>query len=672
MNIKRGGRKYFIRFENGAPVDHIKDIGEAGNETGTEITFMPSLKVFSHIDFNKSILESRLREKAFLNPRVKIDFYFSSDDYNISFDYDKGVCEFVEYLDKLQEPSHDVIYINGDINSIAFELAMRWNTGYHENVICFTNNIKQADGGTHLAGFRSAITKVVNSYAVNNDLIKKGKLVISGDDVREGLTAILSVKMPDPRFSSQTKDKLVSSEVRSVIDSCVNEKFGQFLEENPNVARIVIEKAVEGAKARAAARKARDLARRKSELEISNLPGKLSDCQEKDPALSELFIVEGASAGGSTKSGRERRYQAVLPLKGKILNIERSNFYKSLASAEVGTLISALGCGIGDTFDINKCRYHKIIIMSDADVDGSHIRTLLLTLFYRYMPNLIEKGYLYVAQPPLYKVKKGNSEVYLKNESEMLNYIFSNTIGDTSVTCSDGSIRTGNDMIELIKAIQSISNVIKTISNSLGKELAWAFIFAYKASYFERSQAKFILASREAATMMADGIMSIFNNINRKEVKWSYNISEDNTITITKNFKGVNEDYIIAEKLYSMPDVVSLKNIPANIINDLSGIITLTKKDESWHFNRPDRLLNKFMDIGQKGIVVSRFKGLGEMNAGQLWDTTLDPSTRTLLKVIVPDTVAANETFSLLMGNIVEPRRRFIQDNALNVAHLDI
>lgn len=669
LNIWRNGKEYYMRFHNGDSVAPLKVVGESKGKKGTQVTFHPSKATFTTTEFTFSTLEHRLRELAFLNSGVKIilkDLRNEEEPKEINLYYEGGVEAYAKYLDKSKNALHQTIVIDSpEVNGISVEVAMQWNDSYHENVLCFTNNIRQRDGGTHLAGFRAAITRVINNYASNNKLFKKEKIVLTGEDVREGLTCVLSVKVPDPKFSSQTKDKLVSSEVRPAVEAQVADKLGQWFEEKPADARIIIGKALEAAQAREAARKARELTRRKSALEVSNLPGKLADCQEKDPALSEIFIVEGNSAGGSAKSGRNRKYQAILPIRGKILNVERARFDKMLASTEIGTIITALGTGIGkEDFDDSKIRYHKIVIMADADVDGSHIRTLLLTFFFRHMPTLIEKGYLYIAQPPLYKVKKGSSEVYLKNEQALQSYILENVLGDAVLKSKAGD-RTGNDLADFITKLNKFNVLLNGISRLLPIELAeaCALVGAFDNAWIKNDK---------KAEKVAQNIVKLLQkNSDISDVTWSSEII-DGAIHLIKEMRGVKNTIVINETIVETPEATALNQLSKIIADDFSSTITLVKKEEQFKVNTPTDLIKLINEIGKKGLSVQRFKGLGEMNAEQLWETTLDPSNRTLLQVKIDQFEEADETFSTLMGNVVEPRRDFIQENALKVVNLDV
>jgi DNA gyrase subunit B len=669
LTIWRDGKEHQMRFANGDAVSSLKVTGDANGRKGTQVTFHPSKETFTTTEFSFSTVEHRLRELAFLNSGVKIvfkDLRDETDPKEIILYYEGGIEAYAKYLDKSKIAVHQTIVITApETNGITVEAAMQWNDSYHENVLCFTNNIRQRDGGTHLAGFRAAITRVINNYATDNKLFKKEKIVLSGEDVREGLTCVLSVKVPDPKFSSQTKDKLVSSEVRQVVESMVADRLGQWFEEKPTDARTIIGKALEAAQAREAARKARELTRRKSVLEVSNLPGKLADCQEKDPALSELFIVEGNSAGGSAKSGRNRKNQAILPIRGKILNVERARFDKMLASTEIGTIITALGAGIGkEDFDETKIRYHKIVIMADADVDGSHIRTLLLTFFFRHMPKLIEKGYLYIAQPPLYKVKKGSSEVYLKNEQALQNYILENVLGDAVLKSKAGD-RSGKDLADFVNKLNKFNTLISGISRIIPAHIAeiGALVGLFGEEWTKDDKSATKVAKALAAHLQKDS--------EDDDVTWSFEIVDGN-INVIKEIRGVRNTIFIAKTIVQAPEAFALRTIAPEIAEDFASPLTLVKKDEQHKTTSPISLLNLINELGKKGLSLQRFKGLGEMNAEQLWETTLDPSNRTLLQVRIDQFEDADETFSTLMGNVVEPRRDFIQQNALKVVNLDV
>jgi len=670
LTIWREGKEHNIRFEDGESTGPLKVIGDAGKIKGTQITFHASDKTFSNVlEYNFATLEQRLRELSFLNSGVKIILkdLRGEEPKEIVLLYAGGVEAYVKYLDRSKNPIHQTISLvaEDDKSGISLELSMHWNDSYHENVLCFTNNIRQRDGGTHLAGMKAALTRTINGYASNNKLFKKDKISLTGDDAREGLTAVLSVKVPDPKFSSQTKDKLVSSEVRTYVESCVNDKLAQWFEEKPNDAKIIVGKAVEAAQAREAAKKARELTRRKSVLEVSNLPGKLADCQEKDPALSEIYIVEGNSAGGSAKSGRNRKYQAILPIRGKILNVERARFDKMLSSTEIGTMITALGTGIGqEHFDPSKVRYHKIVIMADADVDGSHIRTLLLTFFYRHMPKLIEHGFLYIAQPPLYKVKKGQSEVYLKNEAALQNYIIDNALSNAVIKTKSGD-RSGTDLLDFVTKLNKFNSLVSSISRVMNPDIAenLALAGAFNKEWIEDAGKKKALVKN---------LEVIFAKSADEEVTWEVAINDEGDIEFSKSLRGVTTPYKVKRSYFDLPEADALATLTSEIKDDFAGDVKFVRNEDEKTAVKPVELMNLILESGKKGVTIQRFKGLGEMNAEQLWETTLDPSNRTLLQVRVDQADEADETFSTLMGNVVEPRREFIQDNALKVVNLDV
>jgi DNA gyrase subunit B len=670
LNIWRDGKEYQMRFIHGDAEAPLKMIGESKGKKGTQVTFHPSNKTFSNVlEFNYSTLEQRLRELSFLNSGVKIILrdLREEEPKEMILLYVGGVEAYVKFLDKSKNALHPTITLESadKTSGISMELAMQWNDSYHENVLCFTNNIRQRDGGTHLAGMKAALTRTINNYASESKLFKKEKIVLSGDDVREGLTAVLSVKVPDPKFSSQTKDKLVSSEVRTHVETWANDKLAQWFEERPSDARAIVGKAIEAAQAREAARKARELTRRKSALEISSLPGKLADCQEKDPALSEIFIVEGNSAGGSAKMGRNRKFQAILPIRGKILNVERARFDKMLSSTEIGTMITALGTGIGsEDFDPSKIRYHKIIIMADADVDGSHIRTLLLTFFFRHMPKLIEYGYLYIAQPPLYKIKKGSSEVYVKNEQALQNYIIQNATNNAILKSKAGD-RAGADLQDFVVKLTKFSHLISSLSRVIPVDISenLALARAFDKSWIEDSAKTKALIKK---------IEKVFGENADEQTTWSCVITDENDIELIRETRGVKTNFIVKKAHLELPEVAVLEQIAEQIGDDFVSALKFIRSEEEKSSNRPMELLNIILEAGKKGVSIQRFKGLGEMNAEQLWETTLDPSNRTLLQVKIDQFDEADQTFSILMGNVVEPRRDFIQENALKVINLDV
>lgn len=669
LTIWRDGKEHFIRFEHGNSIAPLKVVGDAGGKRGTKVTFLPSKETFSNIDFVYTTLEHRFRELSFLNSRVRINLsdLRSSEANTTEFYYEGGTAEFVKYLDRSKTAVHPVITITGEsTDGIGVDIAMEWNDSYHENMLCFTNNIRQRDGGTHLAGYRAALTRTINNYAVSSGLLKKEKVELQSDDMREGLTSVLSVKVPDPKFSSQTKDKLVSSEVRQAVESIMADKLAIWFEKNPNEAKNIVRKIVESAIAREAARKARDLTRRKNVLDISSLPGKLADCQEKDPALSEIFIVEGDSAGGSAKQGRDRKNQAVLPLRGKILNVERARFDKMLSSQEVGTLITALGTGIGrDDFNVEKVRYHKIIIMTDADVDGAHIRTLLLTFFYRQMPQLIEKGYLYIAQPPLYRIKRGNKAIYLKDNHALYEHLVSEALHDTVLVGASGTQRAGNDLLDIIEKCSEF--------NRLGKVLARRFPINVieAAALVNMLENGSVNINQEKADQLAQKLTEFDKNKFTETYAWSGKAETSDLIILEREVKGVTEKVNLDRNILSTPEFSEISKLGNELQEIFSGNVVLKHKDSDENITNPTSLLEKIMEIGKKGTSSQRFKGLGEMNPEQLWETTLDPQNRTLLQVKINDVDSAEEVFSTLMGSVVEPRRDFIQENALK-SNLDI
>ncbi|WP_375359490.1 DNA topoisomerase (ATP-hydrolyzing) subunit B [Candidatus Tisiphia endosymbiont of Neophilaenus lineatus] len=669
LRIWRDNKEYFIKFRDGAAETPLVLKGESVEKKGTEITFLPSITTFSSIEFTFATVEHRLRELAFLNSGVRIllkDHRFA-EQQEVEFCFTGGVDAYVKYIDKAKTSLHKCISLNtnNQATGITFELAMNWNDSYHENILCFTNNIRQRDGGTHLIAFKAALTRVITTYTENIGLNKKNKVNFTGDDTREGLSCILSVKVPDPKFSSQTKDKLVSSEVRPIVESAVYTKILEWFEEHPSDAKIIINKIIEAATAREAAKRARELTRRKSALEISNLPGKLADCQEKDPALSELFIVEGDSAGGTAKQGRDRKFQAILPLRGKILNVERARFDKMLNSEQVGTLITALGTAIGsEDFSLDKLRYHKIIIMTDADVDGSHIRTLLLTFFYRHMRQLIDKGYLYIAQPPLYKVKKGNNELYLKNEQALQEYLIKSTISDATIMLYNGAEIIGNDLEGVIKGIIRFTTLLDQVSKKFNRQIA------------ECLAIKGLLGNQifdENKTNEINQALNILNlgDITPDKTDWQFIVNANN-IEFFRFVRGVKESKILSKEQLESFEFIQLAKAFTPLVNLFIGQAKLLIKNQEYIITLASMLLNYILESGKKGIAIQRFKGLGEMNSDQLGETTLDPQKRTLLQVKVHEQDSAEMIFSTLMGDFVEPRRQFIQANALNVVNLDV
>ena len=684
LRIWRNGKEHTMRFAHGEAVAPLKVVADAplrdpanpdrGLLTGTEVTFLPSPETFSKTDFDFATLEHRLRELAFLNSGVRI---FLTDLRHgepvvVELHYQGGIEAFVKYLDRSKTALHSPpIAVSGEKDGITVEVAMEWTDSYHESQLCFTNNIPQRDGGTHLAGFRAALTRTINTYATESGIAKKEKVALSGDDMREGLTCVLSVKVPDPKFSSQTKDKLVSSEVRPVVENIVGEKLAEWFEEHPAEARKVVTKVVEAAAAREAARKARELTRRKGVLDIATLPGKLADCQERDPALSELFIVEGDSAGGSAKQGRNRANQAILPLKGKILNVERARFDKMLSSAEIGTLIAALGTGIGrEDFNIGKARYHKIIIMTDADVDGSHIRTLLLTFFFRQMPEIIEKGYLYIAQPPLYRAKRGQSEVYLKDERAMEEYLIDGGLADAIMVLGaqdgKGAQVGGADLRALTEQARAVRNLLVPLSRRVPMRVVEqaAIAGALNPALLTEDE-----AGRAMAATVAARLDALESDLERG---WTGEWHEGTGWVFRRTLRGVTETHWLDAAIIRSAEARKLNELSAALRDTYSTAATLSVKERATPISGPVALVNAVMDQGKKGISIQRYKGLGEMNPEQLWETTLDPEVRSLLQVKVAHGDDADEVFSTLMGDVVEPRREFIQTNALKVANLDV
>ncbi len=670
LKIRRGGRIHEMSFTHGVADGPLTVTGDCGSETGTEVTFLPSPETFTNIEFVYATLEHRLRELAFLNSGVRILLTDRrhSDVKQDEMMYDGGLEAFVSYLDRAKKPLvAKPVSIRGERDGITVEVAMWWNDSYHENVLCFTNNIPQRDGGTHLAGFRGALTRQVVSYAESSGILKKEKVSLTGDDCREGLTAVLSVKVPDPKFSSQTKDKLVSSEVRPVVESLVNEALSHWLEEHPSDAKVLVGKVVEAAAAREAARKARELTRRKGALDISSLPGKLADCSERDPAKSELFLVEGDSAGGSAKQGRSRENQAILPLRGKILNVERARFDKMLSSQEIGTLITALGTSIGkDEFNPEKLRYHKIIIMTDADVDGAHIRTLLLTFFFRQMPELIERGHLYIAQPPLYKVARGKSGQYLKDEKALDDYLINAGLDEATLELGSGEVRAGQDISEVIQDALRLRALLDGLHSRYNRAIVEQAAIC-GALNLELSH------NRDAYAEMADEVARRLDLIAEEtERGWTGAVASDGGLKFERTVRGVKEFAHLDMALIGSSDARHIDQLAVRLKDIYAIPPKLKRKDLETEISGPRALLDAVFASGRKGLSLQRYKGLGEMNAEQLWETTLDPNVRSLLQVRVSDATDADGLFSRLMGDEVEPRREFIQDNALSVANLDI
>jgi DNA gyrase subunit B len=669
LKVWRSGQTYEMRFRRGDATAPLAVTGPAPKvatpagetfRTGTSVTFLPSLETFSHIEFDRKTLEHRLRELAFLNSGVTVRFrdLRGAEPFEEIMHYDGGVEAFARHLDKSKQPLLKApIVVRGKRDKVELDLALWWNDSYHETMLCFTNNIPQRDGGTHLAAFRGALTRVIGGYIESSGLAKREKVAVAGEDAREGLTCVLSVKVPDPKFSSQTKDKLVSSEVRPAVEGLVGEGIAQWFEEHPNEAKQIVGKIVEAAAAREAARKARELTRRKSVLDITSLPGKLADCQERDPAKSELFIVEGDSAGGSAKQGRNRENQAVLPLRGKVLNVERARFDKMLSSEQIGTLITALGAGIGrDDFNIDKIRYHKIVIMTDADVDGAHIRTLLLTFFYRQMPEVIERGYLYIAQPPLYKAMKGKSSRYLKDEADYQNYLIHEGTDGAEFDLAAGERATGQDLVSRVNEARAGKALVERLA---ARAPAFAVEQAALAGLFgdtpdpAKAAARFDLYNEEG-----DG-------------NWTGAPAEGGGFLLARTRRGVSERIVLDDQLIHSLDARRLAERAAVMAADYARPGTYRRKDKSTTVRGPLDLVEAVLEAGRKGLSIQRYKGLGEMNPDQLWETTLDDNARTLLQVRVNHADDADDMFSKLMGDLVEPRREFIQDNALD-AEVDV
>jgi len=670
--VRRGGKVHFQRYADGVPLEPLKIIGDAKG-SGTEIHFLASLNVFSHRTFSIDILATRLRELSFLNSGVRIELYDEPNDNRQVFEYIGGITAFVQHLNRTRNPLHkDCITVSGERDGVTLELSMQWTDAYQENVYCYTNNIPQKDGGAHLAGFRSALTRCVNNYASNNDILKKHKVSLSGDDCREGLTAVLSVKVPDPKFSSQTKEKLVSSEVRPVVESVVNEKFSEWMEENPQEAKRVVGKVVEAAVAREAARKARELTRRKGALDISNLPGKLADCQEKDPASCEIFLVEGDSAGGSAKQGRERKFQAILPLKGKILNVERARFDKMLSNQEIGTMITAFGTGIGpEDFDLSKLRYHRIIIMTDADVDGSHILTLLLTFFYRQMRELVERGHLYIAQPPLYRVSRGKKGRYIADDEDLFEFLLEHGSQDMSYYPAKGDkAMIGERLSTLVRGVHKLEGLRRRLSQRVDVPVLRHLLESGK---LDRS----VFRKKDGLDARMQEVISSFDMTSRVDESIEYVLHEDSDqgcwqVEFRRRDHGRTMHSWLDMDLVGTGEYKEAQTLCASVQKLVGKGAYFEREGKQWPVEHYEDIAAVIEAEGRKGLGIQRYKGLGEMDPEQLWETTMDPAVRTLLRVTLDDAIAADETFATLMGDAVEPRRKFIQDNALKVRNLDV
>jgi DNA gyrase subunit B len=683
LTIWRDGEEHYMRFAHGDAVAPLKVVGPAPEgKKGTRVTFLPSPATFKITEFDFEKLEHRYRELAFLNSGVRIFLVDARHAEHVEHElfYEGGIAAFVKYLDRAKTPLFpEPISVTGQREDIGIDVALEWNDSYYEQVLCFTNNIPQRDGGTHLAAFRAALTRTLNAYADKSGMMKKEKVSLTGDDMREGLTAIVSVKLPDPKFGSQTKDKLVSSEVRQPLESLMADKLAEWLEENPQHARSIIQKTIDAAAAREAARKARE-ASRKSVMGIASLPGKLADCQERDPSKCELYLVEGDSAGGSAKQGRDRHIQAILPLKGKILNVERARFDRMLSSKEVGTLIQALGTGIGrDDFNIDKLRYHKIVIMTDADVDGAHIRTLLLTFFYRHMPDIIERGHLFIAQPPLFKVTKNRQETYLKDQAALDAYLLDNGLLGVMLEGPDGQ-RAGPDLRNLVEHAQRMARLMAYVPRRYAPELVEALALAGALDP--------ALADRHAVADVVAGLLGRAD----PEAKWVVEPTEEGGYHARRVWRGVTDHHIVDAAFVQSAEARKLHTLAAEQADGyvaVSRLVPINKADAEpteeegedapvadakgvKRIARPSELLDAVLAAGRKGAAIARYKGLGEMNAEQLWETTLDPTNRSMLKVEVSQADVADEIFTRLMGDVVEPRREFIQDNALSVANLDV
>lgn len=675
LEIKRDGKVWYQEYIRGKPVASIKPLGTT-TKTGTKITFKPDPQIFKELNFSFELLATRFRELAFLNPGLSFELHDERVDKYQLISYEGGIVSYVKYLNRSKNPLHeDIIYISDTKDQIVVEIALQWNDSYQENIFCYTNNIYNRDGGSHLTGLKVGLTKTINNYAMSNNLLKEIKGGLTGEDVREGLVAVLSLKHPDPSFSNQTKDKLINSEVKGIVESIITEKLSRYFEEHPETARIVVSKAITAARAREAARKARELVVRKGLLDNSSLPGKLADCQEKDPEKAELFIVEGDSAGGSAKQGRDRRFQAILPLKGKIINVEKARLEKVLSNAEITTLVTALGAGFGeDNYDINKVRYHKIIIMTDADVDGSHIRTLLLTFFFRNFRELIERGYLYIAQPPLYKLKKGKEEIYLLNDDALNDYLLKKGIEDLELRDSEGNVILENSLYNLMVDAQRLSKLTTFLVKKLKiEEEIFEHLFFFhglkRSDLFDKERVSFLASSIEE--------LKLIDKITLKELKPKLRIEEDMEHEAYKLIIWVDSSSISTVVDFEVMNIIEDEEF-YNIITRIKRYIkfpdkyTAKVKEAEHQFDTLFKVVDFIIERGKSGVQIQRYKGLGEMNPQQLWETTMDPQRRVLKKVRIEDAIEADNLFSLLMGDQVEPRRKFIEENSLLVKNLDI